>query len=181
MINPLFVFDPKSDSLNDIPALLRLRVIVGYLGEKSQFGWWQSDFFSPSAAGFLDPVFPRTRFLAQVEGAGSAAGQIHDERIGVGRVFHLFRLPEDFEQTFHQRLQEPSVVEQLSSLIQTKDDAVRFLEREVGTASADATGPVLVGEVAGVAEKATLASIGQAYLTGFRQDTPVLPYLKEAE
>jgi hypothetical protein len=37
--------------------LAKLRVVIGYLGEREQFGWWQSLFFSASSQAFLVPVF----------------------------------------------------------------------------------------------------------------------------
>ena len=93
-----------------LQAIVRLRVIVGYLGEKAQFDWWQSGFFTPSSAAFLNPVFARTSALAQYHGVKEAARRLHDEHIGVGRMFHLFRLPETLEQSLFEFLKEPAVV-----------------------------------------------------------------------
>jgi hypothetical protein len=39
-----------------LQAILRLRVIVGYLGEKAQFAWWPTEFYTPSSAAFLNPA-----------------------------------------------------------------------------------------------------------------------------
>lgn len=75
-----------------ISLVMRLRVAVGYLGEKDQNGWWTSSFLSPTSKPFLSPVFPRTFALAQLHGVTAAAAAVHDDRIGVGDVFHLFRL-----------------------------------------------------------------------------------------
>ena len=137
------VYIKRPSSLNEISDLLRIRLITSYLGEKSQLGWWQSDFFGASASSFLKPVFPKTQFLSQAEGSASAARKTHDERIGVGRVFHLFRLPEDFEQSFHRKLQESSVVEELTSYLTGKDAAIELLETSFGKPSASEVGPVL--------------------------------------
>lgn len=169
----------ESDSLKDISPLLRLRVVIGYLGEKSQNGWWQSDFFSATANSFLAPVFPRTRFLTQVEGAGAAACVQHDERIGVGRVFHLFRLPEGFEQAFHQRLQEQEVIDELSALVETSESAVSFLESEFGKSQKKDLGPVNVGDIQDVADEKVVSVISQHYLAGFRSESPVFPFLRD--
>lgn len=170
----------KSDiSLNEIFALLRLRVVIGYLGEKSQKSWWQSDFFSGTASNFLAPVFPRTQFLTQVDGASAAAGLMHDERIGVGRVFHLFRLPEDFEQAFHQRLQEQTAIGELSEIIASHESAMGFLESEFGKTKKKEVGPVNVGDVRDIADENVVSAISQHYLSGFRSESPVFPYLKD--
>jgi hypothetical protein len=168
--------------LNEIYNLLRLRVVISFLGEKSQFNLWQSDFFGPAATSFLDPSFPRTRFLAQVEGATAAAGKLHDDRIGVGRVFHLFRLPEDFEQSFHHRLQDHKVIEELTPILASQEIAMNFLEREFGKQSSNQVGPVRVGSIEGAAEKKELVkSIGQLYLAGFQAESPVFPFLKDEQ
>jgi len=79
----------------------RLRLLVGYLGEKAQAGWWPTAFLAPTTLPFLMPVYPRTYRLAQYNGVREAARRLHDEFIGVGNVFHLFRLPEEVEQDLH--------------------------------------------------------------------------------
>jgi hypothetical protein len=35
-----------------------------------------------------------------------AAARVHDEYIGVGKVYHLFRLPEHIEQALHSSLRD---------------------------------------------------------------------------
>ena len=80
--------------MNSISATIsELRVLVSYLGEKGQANWWGSEFFSNTATAFLGPIFNRSLFLAQYQGATAAAAKVHDEAIGVGRIYHLFRLP----------------------------------------------------------------------------------------
>uniref|UniRef100_UPI0039B77F6C BrxE family protein n=1 Tax=Pseudomonas sp. P1B16 TaxID=2986074 RepID=UPI0039B77F6C len=84
--------------IKDAQTIAELRVLVGYLGEQ-QPAWWSSQFFSPTAAAFLGPVFARSTTLAQYQGVTAAAARKHEEHIGEGRTFHLFRLPEIFEQS----------------------------------------------------------------------------------
>ena len=74
-------------------TIAELRVLIGYLGEKDQANWWGCEFFSATATAFLAPIFNRSLFLAQYQGATAAAAKVHDEAIGVGRIYHLFRLP----------------------------------------------------------------------------------------
>ncbi len=75
-----------------------LRLLVGYLGEKDQDNWWSTSFFSPSSRNFLAPIFARTTRLAQDNSVRDTARRLHDEQVGIGSVFHLFRLPADVEQ-----------------------------------------------------------------------------------
>jgi hypothetical protein len=88
-----------------VQSLLRLRIAVGVLGEKSQQGWWPTSFFDSTSRVFLDPVFVRTALGAQYNGVTEAARRIHDTRLGVGS-FHLFRMPEEVEQDLHAQVME---------------------------------------------------------------------------
>jgi hypothetical protein len=81
-----------------IHQIIGLRLAVGLLGEQEQSGWWPSRFLGRHAHAFLNPIFGGKTRMAQYHGVIEAACRIHDERIGVGRVFHLFRLPETIEQ-----------------------------------------------------------------------------------
>ena len=113
----------------DLETLVSLRAAVGFLGEKGQHDWWTSSFFSTSAATFLAPLFPRTQFLSQTAGVTSAAMRLHDDRIGVGKVFHLFRLPEDLEQSLHRILGDGTVVSRVESSVATMESAMLALSQ----------------------------------------------------
>ena len=92
-------------------TIAELRVLIGYLGEKNQANWWGSEFFSATATAFLAPIFNRSLFLAQYQGATAAAAKIHDEAIGVGRIYHLFRLPIGLEQASADALNDAAFVQ----------------------------------------------------------------------
>ena len=62
-----------------LQTIARLRMIVGFLGEKGQHNWWSSEFFSATAPAFLNPVFGKTATLAQYHGVKEAARRVHDE------------------------------------------------------------------------------------------------------
>jgi len=98
----------QPEHLENVAAM---RAAVGFLGEKEQAGWWPSSFFGIGSTAFLSPLFPRTHFLAQCQGVTCAASRKHDERIGVGQVYHLFRLPEDIEQGIHHLLHSVDIVD----------------------------------------------------------------------
>ena len=86
--------------------LLELRLLIAFLGERSQFAWWASSFFDNTSKPFLEPVFGKTAKLTQYHGAVEAARRVHDEHIGVGEVFHLFRMPEENEEDLHAAMRE---------------------------------------------------------------------------
>lgn len=160
-------------------ALLMLRIVVGYLGEESQFGWWKSSFFSGTSESFLTPVFPRTRFLAQAEGVKAAACKLHDDRIGVGKVFHLFRLPEELEQSFHRQLYNAENCNEFVQHVSSKATAMEFLRDHFDGKTEGSIGPVSVGDIQQASDIETVKAIGLHYLHGFNADTPVFPFLKE--
>ena len=113
----------------DFEQLAAIRAAVGYLGEKDQAGWWPSSFFVTGAAAFLSPLFPRTQFLAQCRGVTAAASRKHDERIGVGQVYHLFRLPEDIEQGIHRILHDEDAVARTQEIVVDREHALAFLRK----------------------------------------------------
>ena len=75
-----------------IHKIAGLRLAVGFLGEQEQAAWWPSVFLGRHAHAFLNPIFGSKTRIAQYHGITEAACRVHDESIGVGRVFHLFRL-----------------------------------------------------------------------------------------
>jgi hypothetical protein len=115
-------------------TIAELRVLVGYLGEKGQANWWGSEFFGPTATAFLAPIFNRYLFLAQYQGATAAAAKIHDEAIGVGRIYHLFRLPIGLEQASADALNDAKFVQAVQARMTTRELVVARLAELKGEA-----------------------------------------------
>jgi hypothetical protein len=57
-------------------SVLRLRLLVGFLGERAQFGWWPTAFYEPSGRLFLEPIFSKTAQSAQCHGVVEAARRL---------------------------------------------------------------------------------------------------------
>ena len=153
--------------VSEMQALTRLRVLVGYLGEKDQFAWWTSGFYSSSSSAFLQPAFPRTMHLAQYHGVCEAARLIHDERLSAG-CYHLFRLHEEWEQRLHE-----AVLNSKPGVPTGSDGALEELgklasESPVGGQSS--TGPVKVETPNDPWE------LAQRYLTAFETGIQVFPF-----
>ena len=159
-----------------ILQLTRLRTCVAFLGEKDQENWWPSSFLSQSGAAFLTPVFPKTTQLARVNGASAAAQAIHDEHIGVGDVFHLFRLPENIEHDIAQSLtKESSITDSFKS-----DEAAYACIEELSTGDVtEGIGPLLINQCE--VNHDALAQMASAYLAGFRNNQAVYPYCRGKE
>jgi hypothetical protein len=153
-----------------------LRIVVGYLGERQQFAWWPSAFFAPGSDAFLAPLFARTRLLAQCNGVTQAAARVHDERIGVGQVYHLFRLPEDVEQGAHQALQDAAHKDTIMPLIENQETALAYLRQRAGVQHEFSMGPVLVGRASDLRTWETLGAIACHYHHGFATGVQTFPY-----
>lgn len=159
--------------------LAKLRIVIGYLGEREQFSWWQSSFFSAGSQAFLAPIFTRTQFLAQCSGVTRAAAGVHDERIGTGHVYHLFRLPEDMEQDIHQLLHSPQLNQEIISSTIDKATALNFLQQEADTIASTAVGPTLIGNIK-VLRNLTPWRIACAHYTyGFIKGVEIFPYFAD--
>ena len=151
-----------------------LRLLVGYLGEKNQFSWWPTAFLDATSRMFLEPAFPKTLGLAQYNGVSSAARRLHDEYIGVGNVFHLFRLPEEIEQDLQVVLLNPS--EAWFVDVSSQKNALTAL-RAIAHKRADiAGGPQAIGSTAQLSKDSGPKSLAQHYLAAFEDDSRSYPY-----
>lgn len=159
-----------------LQVIARLRMIVGYLGEKGQHNWWSSEFFSATAPAFLSPVFGKTATLAQYHGVKEAARRVHDEHIGVGRVFHLFRLPESIEQAVFEELQDPAVTDALRRNLESQDAAVAALQAIVESTCSLQEGPVQLGGVSDLEGTRWLSDAACCYQAAFSSGLRSYPY-----
>lgn len=162
-----------------IELLAKYRTVIGYLGEKEQFGWWQSSFFTQGSQAFLSPLFGRTQTLAQCNGVTHAAALVHDERIGVGHVYHLFRLPEEMEQGIHQVLHDPALGSALKEVIASPYTALDYLREQAGAEAPVGVGPIRIGKVEALRDQKTWQAVASAYLYAFEYQTPIFPYFTD--
>ena len=153
--------------------LIQLRVCVAYLGEKEQSNWWPSSFLSSSGSAFLSPIFPKTAQLARVNGASSAAQMSHDEYIGTGDVYHLFRLPENIESDISQALVKES---SLLEIIASKETAQTSLFELANDDSTQGIGPLLIES--DTLDQKTISQMAAAYFQGFSSGEQVYPYYR---
>jgi hypothetical protein len=159
--------------------LTKLRVVVGYLGEREHFSWWQSSFFSAGSQAFLAPIFARTLFLAQCSGVTRAAARVHDERIGTGHVYHLFRLPEDMEQDLHQLLHSPDLTQEIIRPITDKETALSFLQQAAEPVATTAVGPALIGNIGDLRDPTLWRIVCAHYAYAFKRGVEIFPYFAD--
>ena len=156
-----------------------LRAVVGYLGEQGQFGWWQSSFFAPASKAFLAPVFPRTHVVAQCHGVTRAACGVHDEHIGIGRVYHLFRLPEAIEQGIHHVLHDSSVTDLIAKHTASTETALSFLKEAAKGSSASGVGPTKAGDTNDLRRKDCWRDVAGLYVRALDSSAKVYPFFAD--
>lgn len=160
---------------SSLSNLARLRIVAAYLGEKNQHGWWPTSFFGTIGNQFLAPVFPKTTCLAQYHGATEGARRLHDEHIGVGQVFHLFRLPEETEQDLHNLLlNSPETID--VSIIGKKESGEAAILELAGTKVATSEGPVAIKLADDIVSDATVRQLAQVYAAAFVGGVRAYPY-----
>ena len=160
-----------------------LRLLVGYLGEKAQGNWWSTTFFDSSSRFFLEPVFARTTRLAQYNGVREAARRLYDEQIGIGKVFHLFRLPEEMEQDLQQLM--INAPDKWFAEIENQD-ALAALRHLSGESISVLEGPQSIGSLqlfypsTGLrGHRSSGSKVAQHYLAAFEQGICSFPYFTD--
>ena len=157
---------------------LTIRVAVGFLGQKDQTKWWDTAFLSPIGQKYLAVNFPRTTIAASITCTNEAARRFHDERIGKGRVFHAFRLPQDLEEKILQRLQNQPL-DQIAAAQSNRESAIQQLTAFAKDASVPSEGPVNVGSVKSITSSTAVQKVAAAYLVAFRDRKQILPYFSD--
>lgn len=160
--------------------IAELRVLVGFLGEKGQANWWGSEFFSATAVAFLAPIFNRSLFLAQYQGVTAAASKTHDEAIGVGRIYHLFRLPIGLEQASADVLNDTAFVQTLQARLAKRELALARLAELAEKPESVSPGPVSLGDMSQDL-KVELQRAAGFYCAAFTSGIQTFPYVREVE
>jgi len=161
---------------SNMVTLLHLRLLVGFLGERAQFAWWPTAFFDASSRLFLEPIFARTARLARYHGATAAARRLHDEHVGAGQVFHLFRLPEEIEQNLHASIQGEASEWPAFWALREPTAALEALALLADGTATVHEGPVAVGRSADLPAPELVKATAGVYLAAFRQGIRTYPY-----
>jgi hypothetical protein len=163
-----------------IEQLALLRSLVAFLGEKDQCGWWDCSFLGATGRKFLAITNPRSSTAAGVLAAIESARRVHDDRIGKGRVYHLFRLPHVIEQKLHRQV----LTKDGNSLIpafESKDKALIALESLAKDSTSSQEGPVKLGDAKSLAASNIVAKLAGIYLGAFKSSKLAMPYFSATE
>lgn len=159
-----------------LKTVLQMRLLIGFLGERTQYAWWPTAFYEDSSRLFLEPVFSKTSRLAQYHGVLEAARRLHDEHLSVGS-YHLFRLPEEVEQDLHAIVHSSAGEDLANQALQSKDKALELLKALAATGAKVSVGPTAIGSIKNLNNLDTLQAIAGAYLSAFSQNAKTYPYL----
>lgn len=157
-----------------IERVVLLRLAVSLLGERDNAGWWTSGFMSATSSAFLTPVFGSKVLQARYQGTLQAARRVHDESIGVGRVFHPFRLPEAVEQRLFDAVQ--SAGQDVAKVISSADTARATLAGLAGREIEIKSGPTQVAGAHVLDALEWVAEVASLYSAAFRTGVQCLPY-----
>jgi len=158
--------------------LIRLRALVGFLGEDEQFGWWDTSFLSDTGQRFLERPFPRSALTAGLHSVTVAARRLHDESVGKGGVGHLFRLPPAKEREVAEALRDIDAGPLLESAADL-DTALAELN-EMSRAVSEVKGAVRVGWREDLLTSDGLERVAGHYHRAFTSDEKVFPYFSNA-
>lgn len=168
----------KAQELKDIATIVNVRLAVGGIGEQHQGNWWSSLWFAPNSKSFLTPIYGERTNVARYQAVTEAARRVHDERIGVGQAFHLFRLPESTERRLHDAVIYENVLDSASAIINASS-AESFLA-DFDLISTTSTGPICVGPISELEGSKWVKSVVGHYLAAFKSGQEKLPYFAGA-
>ena len=167
-------------AVEHIQRIAELRLAVGFLGEQQQAACWKSSFLGRNASAFLGPVFGKNAAMAQYNGLTEAACRVHDERIGVGRVFHLFRLPEIIEQRIFEAFEQSVLTEAMIRRFGSTEAAEKALVSITERLTDPKEGPVNLGSIESIDSHDGLPTLAAYYLAAFRAGIQCFPYFNDS-
>ena len=103
---------------------------------------------------------------------------LHDERIGVGNVHHLFRLPEDLEQDILGVIMGDTV-DQIAQITRSAESARQWLIEASGSDRQHSEGPVRIGSIGVIHQLSSWADVAACYLTSFDRGIPTFPFFSD--
>ena len=94
----------SQDGFLDLERLLKLRVVVGRIGEMDRAQWWNTrGQLGPLGASAIRRGLPRTHYFAQARSVFAVAAQRTAEVFDPPGSVTLWRLPSDVEEAFDAR------------------------------------------------------------------------------
>ena len=158
-----------------LDSIVLLRLVVGYLGEKTRKAWWSTDLLGATGVRFLENVFPRTAWNAALTSTCEAARIVHDQNIGRTGSYHLFRLPPDIE-SIVEGTQRITNLKALWTSIQSEAEAFQSLEKIAESQIQAPSGAVQIGVASRILRKDSVSEIAAHYASSFKSGSRCFPY-----
>lgn len=158
-----------------IDQLAQLRLLVGYLGQRKQSGWWDCDFLGPIGFRFFETIFPRTARAAALRSTTQAACIVHDQSLGRVGNYHLFRLPPALEDRLQQTIGELDWGE-AAKQIESLETAMETLQQLADAVVKAPEGPVQVGVERRILTLTSIHELAAHYHSAFRDSIRCFPY-----
>lgn len=158
-----------------IDLFVRLRLAVGYLGQRKMSGWWDCDMHDTTGLRFLENVFPRTFRAAALRSTNEAACRVHDQALGRVGSYHLFRLPPALEDHLEHDLAKMDWTE-ASKFIETREAAMKALKQLADTVVKAPPGPVQVGVERKILAATAIHELAAHYHSAFQDGIRCFPY-----
>lgn len=170
--------DRNKGATDRMKHIIRLRLAVGLLGEKEHENWWGSMWLTENASAFLIPIYGDRLAPARYQGVVEAARRVHDDRVGVGQAFHLFRLPEGLERALHEAVVMGNASELFAE--NTSAETARDILADLSPDTPGANpGPVWAGNPQDIQEDGWISVIAGHYRAAFSSSTQTFPYFSE--
>lgn len=165
----------------DLIVIVRLRLAVGFFGEKEQNNWWSSLWLTANTPAFLSPIYGDRLNTARYHGIVEAARRVHDERIGVGRAFHLFRLPEVLERRLHEAVARDNACQELPDLTAASTAKNSLEELASDSKEEVCSGPVRAGDISDLQGPKWIGKLAGHYQAAFQATQETFPYFSERQ
>ena len=152
-----------------------MRLLVGYLGEQTRAGWWNTSLLDGIGIRFLESTFPRTARLAALRSASDAACSVHDQALGRVNTYHLFRLPSGAEDHLE------NVIAHIDwsvtwPLVSSRETAMESLKILADTHIKAPEGPVQVGVQRRLLTSTAIKELAAHYHSAFTDGIRCFPY-----
>lgn len=164
---------PKSSII--IQQLIQLRLVVGYLGQGKQYGWWDCSFLDATGLRFLETTFPRTARAAGLRSTTEAACTVHDKALGRVGNYHLFRLPPALEDRLEHDFERIEWDEAFKHVV-SRDDAMSTLKQLADAVVNAPAGPVQVGVEQRILTTTAIRELAAHYYSAFQDGIRCYPY-----
>ena len=158
-----------------IKTFIQLRLVVGYLGQRKQAGWWDCDLLDATGLRFLETVFPRTARAAALRSTAEAAGIVHDKALGRVGNYHLFRLPPALEDRLENCIDEIDWAK-LGKQVESREVAMEALKQLSDGVVKAPSGPVQVGVERRILASTAVHELAAHYHSAFQDGIRCFPY-----